>query len=101
VDAAGVPVRFTKITDQAFDLEIFAYVLTADYNEYLKVQSELLLKILQAAGERKVGLAVPFQESLTIAGETEQETPFQADSANKDGSAPGQATSETRGSAQR
>ncbi|MGA8025731.1 MAG: mechanosensitive ion channel domain-containing protein, partial [Bryobacteraceae bacterium] len=65
VDASGVPLRFTKITDQSFDLEIFSYVQTADYNEYLKVQSELLLKIIDAAAERNVGFAVPFQESIT------------------------------------
>jgi len=65
VDATGVPLRFTKITDQSFDLDIFAYVLTADFNEYLKIQSELLLKILEAAEGQKVGFAVPFQESIT------------------------------------
>ncbi|MBV9156059.1 MAG: mechanosensitive ion channel family protein [Acidobacteriaceae bacterium] len=67
VDASGVPLRFTKITDQSYVLEVFSYVLTADYNEYLKVQSELLLKILEAAAERNVGFAVPFQESITPA----------------------------------
>ncbi len=66
VDASGVPLRFTNISDQSFDLEVFSYVLTADYNEYLKVQSELLLKILAAAAERKVGFAVPFQESISV-----------------------------------
>lgn len=65
VDASGVPLRFTKITDQSFDLEIFSYVQTPDYNEYLKVQSELLLKIVDAAAQRNIGFAVPFQESIT------------------------------------
>lgn len=65
VDASGVPLRFTKIANESFDLEIFAYVLTADYNEYLKVQSALLLKILEAASKFNIGFAVPFQESMT------------------------------------
>lgn len=65
VDSSGVPLRFTKITSESFDLEIFSYVLTADYNEYLKIQSELLLKLLEAASRLKVGFAVPFQESIT------------------------------------
>ena len=72
VDASGVPVRFTNISDQAFDLEIFAYVLTPDYNEYLKVQSELLLKILAAAAEHKIGFAVPLQESIAANIENEK-----------------------------
>jgi MscS family membrane protein len=66
VDASGVPLRFTTISQQAYSLEVFAYVLTADYNEYLKVQSELLLKILEAASRLGIGFAVPFQESINL-----------------------------------
>jgi len=66
VDASGVPLRFTKITDQSLDLEIFAYVLTADSNEFLKIQTELLLKFLQAATERNVAFSIPIAEALTI-----------------------------------
>ncbi len=66
VDASGVPLRFTKISNDAFSLEIFAYVLTADGNEYLRVQSVLLLKILETASRLNVGFAVPFQESLVL-----------------------------------
>jgi hypothetical protein len=66
VDASGVPVRFTKIGDQSLSLEIFAYVLTADGNEFLKVQTELLLKFLEAANELNVAFSVPITESLTI-----------------------------------
>ena len=64
VDASGVPLRFTKINPESFDLEVFAYVLTPDYNEFLKTQSELLLKILEAASKLEVRFAVPFQESV-------------------------------------
>ena len=63
LDATGVPVRFTKINPQWFDVEIFAYVLTTDYDEFLRVQSELLVKILEAAEAVGVGFAVPIQES--------------------------------------
>ena len=64
VDVGGLPVRFTKIGNESFDLEVFAYVLTTDNDEYLKIQSELLLKILEAASHLKIGFAVPFQESI-------------------------------------
>jgi MscS family membrane protein len=66
VDASGVPVRFTKIADQSLNLEIFAYVLTADFNEFLKIQTELLLKFLEAAGELNIAFSVPITEALTI-----------------------------------
>jgi MscS family membrane protein len=68
VDASGVPLRFTKIGNESFEVEIFSYVLTADYNEYLRVQSELLLKIVKAASRLNIGFPVPLQESLVRQG---------------------------------
>ena len=64
VDASGVPVRFTKIADHSFTIEIFAYVQTNDYDKFLTVQSDLLLKFLETAEELDVGFAVPIQESI-------------------------------------
>jgi MscS family membrane protein len=66
VDASGVPLRFTKITPQCLQLEIFAYVLTPDFNQYLIVQSELLLKFMDAAIDLEIGFAVPFAETITV-----------------------------------
>ena len=77
VDASGVPLRFTKIADQSLDLEIFAYVLTPDGNEFLKIQTELLLKMLEASHKLGIGLAVPFQESYNVTVDPkEMETPY-------------------------
>lgn len=61
----AVPVRFTAVAQQSFDLEVFAYVLTAEWDEYLKVQSELLLKILQTASQLQIRFALPIQEAIT------------------------------------
>jgi len=66
VQIGDVPVRFTKITDYSLDLEIFAYVATPDLDEYLKVQTELLLKLLEAGRQHGVGFAVQVAESITI-----------------------------------
>lgn len=66
VDASGIPVRFVNISQQSFDLEVFAYILTVDGDEYLKAQTELLLNILEAASRLGVGFAVPIQESLSV-----------------------------------
>jgi hypothetical protein len=46
--------------------------LTPDYNEFLKIQSDLLLKILEAASKLSVRFAVPFQESLVRPSETSE-----------------------------
>ncbi len=72
VDASGVPLRFTKIIPESFNVEIFAYVLTADYNDFLNIQSELLLKILEAASGLNVRFAVPFQESMAVPSEIKE-----------------------------
>lgn len=74
VQAAEVPVRFTKITDYSLDMEIFAYVMTANYDEFLKVQSDLLLKFLEAAEGQGVSLAVPVAESVNVSLPAEDAT---------------------------
>ena len=66
VQPAEIPVRFTKITDYSLDLDIFAYVMTSDYNEYLRVQSALLLKFLEASQQHGVAWSLPISESVTI-----------------------------------
>ena len=69
IDVGGVPIRFTKIGDQSLQLEIFAYVRTTDGDEFLKVQTELLLRFLDASAERGIGFAIPLVESFNITGE--------------------------------
>jgi MscS family membrane protein len=66
VQPADIPVRFNKISDYSLDLEIFAYVATEDYNEYLLIQSTLLLKFLDAAQQHGIEWALPIAESVTI-----------------------------------
>jgi small-conductance mechanosensitive channel len=64
VDPTSVPTRFTKIGSEGFQVEIFAYVLTPDSDEFLKVQTSLLLQILEKAEELGVRFAIPLQESI-------------------------------------
>jgi hypothetical protein len=41
-----------------------AYITTANYDEFLALQQELLLKMLQAVEQAGTSLAVPLQESF-------------------------------------
>lgn len=66
IEIGDVPLRFTKIGDSSLALEVFAYVKTPNFDDYLKVQSELLLDILRAADEHGVGFAIPLVESLNV-----------------------------------
>ncbi|MFL6415448.1 MAG: mechanosensitive ion channel family protein, partial [Bryobacteraceae bacterium] len=64
IDPTGVPVRFSKISKESFDLDLFSYVLTTDGDQFLRIQNELLLKIIEAATELKVEFAVPITETV-------------------------------------
>jgi MscS family membrane protein len=64
VDPDPARVRFIAIGTYSFDIEIFAYVKTTDMNEFLLVQEEVLLQLLDAIEAAGTGLAVPVQMNL-------------------------------------
>jgi MscS family membrane protein len=64
VEVGDIPVRFNGIGSYSLDVEVFAYVLTPDFDVFLGIQQELLLDLLQAVELAGTGLAVPLYESL-------------------------------------
>jgi MscS family membrane protein len=62
VEIGGVPLRFTGIGDYSYTIEVFAYVLTPNFDRFLMVQTELLLQMLEAVEQAGTGLAVPLRE---------------------------------------
>jgi MscS family membrane protein len=64
VETGKIPVRFVGVGTYSLDVEVVAYVTTADYDEFLALQQELLLKMLQAVEQAGTALAVPLQESF-------------------------------------
>ncbi|HEX5078060.1 MAG TPA: hypothetical protein VFV80_02840, partial [Geminicoccaceae bacterium] len=54
-------VRFVGFGAYSLDVEIFAYVLSADYNAYLGVLEDLNLRIMDAVEEAGSGFAFPSQ----------------------------------------
>ena len=64
VETGAMPVRFVGVGAYSLDIEIAAYVKTADYEEFLALQQELLLKMLQGVEQAGAALAVPLQESF-------------------------------------
>ena len=61
--------RFVGLGAFSLNVEVFAYVLTGDNDDFLALQQQILLKILQAVEEAGTALAVPLQESLVRLGE--------------------------------
>src|SRR5262249_15411984 len=52
-------VRFIGIGESSFDLEIFCYILTGNFGEFLAIREDLLLRILELLASKGMGLAVP------------------------------------------
>jgi MscS family membrane protein len=59
VETGNLPVRFIGIGDSSLDIEVFAYVATPDFDEFLKIQQELLLDLMRVVERAGTGLAVP------------------------------------------
>ena len=67
IETGAMPVRFVGIGGYCLDLEVFACVLTTDGDEFLKIQQELLLTILEEVAAAGTALALPTQASVDYA----------------------------------
>jgi MscS family membrane protein len=68
VETGALPVRFVGVGTYSLDMEVFAYILTRDSDEFLQIQQELLLWILDAVQTAGTSLAVPTQAYLSLGG---------------------------------
>ena len=64
VETGNLPVRLVSLGTYSLNLEVFAYGTTRDFDEFLTLQQELLLRILQAVEQAGTALAVPVQENV-------------------------------------
>ena len=60
-----MPVRFIGIGTYSLDIEIFVYVLTLNGDEFMKIQQDLFLSIMDAVESAGTALAVPTQATIT------------------------------------
>jgi MscS family membrane protein len=68
VDPEPARIRFTEYGEDAFKLEIFAYIKTTDFNEYLASVEDLNLRILDIISASGTQLAVPARD-IRLEGE--------------------------------
>jgi len=61
VDRTTVRVRFLRFSPSSLDIEIFAYVFAADWNKFLDVQQECLLRIMEIVERAGSEIALPSQ----------------------------------------
>jgi len=67
VETGSLPVRFVGVGTYSLDVEVFAYILTLDGDEFNRIQQELFLRILDEVEAAGSGLAVPTQAYYSIA----------------------------------
>ena len=60
-ETANARVRFTGLKDSALELEIYAYILETDYEAFLAIQEDLLLRFMNVIEESGTALAFPSQ----------------------------------------
>ncbi len=66
VEEGKTPVRFIGVGPYSLDVEVSVYITSSDYDEFLALQQELLLKLLRAVEQAGTALAVPVQESVAL-----------------------------------
>ena len=59
ISAEPARVRFLGFGDHSIDVEIFAYVSTSDFNEFLAVQEDVYLRVINIVDESGTGFAFP------------------------------------------
>jgi MscS family membrane protein len=67
LEPTSLRVRFLRFGPASLDIEIFAYILARDWNQFLEIQERLLLRILECIESNGVQLALPPQSILVFA----------------------------------
>ena len=70
-------VRFCRVAPYSLDVEIFAYVLAPDWNEFVRIQEQLLFGVTEAVARSGTALALPAQTTY-VENLTQQESPRSA-----------------------
>jgi MscS family membrane protein len=68
IETVSARVRFTGFGSASLNLEVFAYVLETEYEVYLSIQEDLLLRIMDIIEASGSGLAFPSQTTY-LAGD--------------------------------
>jgi MscS family membrane protein len=74
VEQDGARIRFIGFGGSSLDLEIFAYVYAMDFSEFLAIQEDVLLRVMDLVAESCTSIAFPSQTTYLA-----RDTPLDAD----------------------
>jgi MscS family membrane protein len=64
IESESARVRFVNFGASSLDLELFAYVITRDYAEYLAVQEDLFFQIIKVVESNQTAFAYPVRKMI-------------------------------------
>jgi MscS family membrane protein len=64
VDEASARVRLQKLGENAIEMEMYAYILTREYREFLAIQEQLILQAMDVVENSGAAIAVPGQTTM-------------------------------------
>src|SRR5256714_1804283 len=64
VEDASARVRVLRFAENAVEVELYAYILTREYSEYLAVQEDLILQAMEVLERTGAAVALPSQTTL-------------------------------------
>jgi MscS family membrane protein len=67
LEPASIRVRFLRFGSFSLDVEVFAYVVARDWNQFLEIQEGLLLRVLECIESSGVQFAFPIKGILAAA----------------------------------
>ena len=68
VEPTSVRVRFYRVGTFSLDIEVVAYILAADYNQFLELQEDLLFGVMETIAHTGAQIAFPSQTMYASAG---------------------------------
>jgi MscS family membrane protein len=83
LETGSLPVRFVGVGTYSLDLEVFAYVLTRSGDEFMQIQQDLYLWILDAVEAAGTALALPTQASVSYSTDATPHSGVQASDSNR------------------
>jgi len=66
VETASSRVRLLRMAEYSIEVEIYAYILVRDYSEFLALQEELILLIVEAIEKTGAAIALPAQGPFVL-----------------------------------
>jgi MscS family membrane protein len=85
IDSSTVRVRFIRVGAFSLDVDIFAYAIARNWDDFLAIQQELLFSVMNVVREAGTEIAFPSRTVYLAAGASDKMSPFIPEFAGRGG----------------